>query len=198
MINNHTIPSIPFYFLRHGQTDWNREGRLMGQQDIPLNQVGIKQAQEVASYLKDSQVTIDKIISSPLMRAKQTAEIISNIINAPINFHAGLKEVYFGTAEGKLKAYENLHESWVGGITPEGAESWVIFKHRVISATIKSLQNDGTTLIVAHGGVYSAIMDFLGFPNQDADNCIPYLFTPPVLPNQLWNIHNLIGNEEDF
>jgi broad specificity phosphatase PhoE len=116
----------------------------MGQQDILLNEVGIRQAQKVAYYLKDSQITIDRIISSPLMRARQTAEIISNTINTPINFHTGFKEVYFGTAEGKLKAYENLHESWVRGITPEAAESWVTFKHSVIEAIIQSLQNNCT------------------------------------------------------
>lgn len=44
------IPAIPFYFVRHGQTDWNSEGKLMGQNDIPLNNIGIKQAQEVADY----------------------------------------------------------------------------------------------------------------------------------------------------
>lgn len=190
---NDTIPTIPFYFIRHGQTDWNREGRLMGQNDIPLNKTGIKQAQVAASGLNDLQ--IDRIVSSPLLRAKQTAEIISNTISAPISFHDDLKEVYFGTAEGKLKAYEDLHTSWTNGITPDGAESWLAFKQRIVHSTIQSLHNNCITLIVAHGGVFSAIMNFLGYPNQDADNCIPYLFTPPEAQSNVWVVSNVIKNK---
>ncbi len=185
------IPKIPFYFIRHGQTDWNKEGRLMGQNDIPINEFGIKQAQEVADYLRNLNITIDRIVSSPLLRAKQTAEIISNAIDVPINFHADLKEVCFGEAEGKLEAYENLHTLWIKGVTPEGAESWIVFKQRVIKSIINSLNHDSTTLVVAHGGVYSAIMDFLGYPNHDSDNCVPYIFTPPDQLNQLWSVCNL-------
>lgn len=193
---HYNIPTIPFYFLRHGQTEWNREGRLMGQQDIPLNLHGIKQAEEVAFILKESGVTIDRIVASPLLRAKQTAEIINDSLDVPIHFYTGLKEVHFGEAEGKLKAYENLHTSWINGVTPEAAESWGCFKQRVAHAITQSLEEGRSTLIVAHGGVYSAIMDMLGYPNEDADNCVPYRFFPPLSSGKMWNIQSLIGDTE--
>jgi broad specificity phosphatase PhoE len=115
MTNHHTIPLKPFYFIRHGQTDWNREHRLMGQTDIPLNEHGINQAQEAASYFKKSAHLIEKIISSPLLRSKKTAQIIGNTLNLPITYCDGLKEVSFGVAEGELESYENYHTSWVKG-----------------------------------------------------------------------------------
>jgi len=182
------IPAIPFYFIRHGQTDWNHEGRFMGQQDIPLNQRGLIQAQEAAAYLRDHSIQAKRIVASPLLRARRTAEIISDACGIPLSFHDGLKEVYFGAAEGSLKAYQDLHHSWINGDGPEGAESWVAFKQRVTAAIIESLSHEKMTLIVAHGGIYAAIMDRLGHPNEDAGNCVPYHFTPPLTPQQKWSI----------
>lgn len=188
---NKGIPGTPFYFLRHGQTDWNREGRFMGQTDIPLNEIGIKQAQEAAHYLKTRTQGITTIIASPLLRAKQTAEVISQVLLIPIHFHAGLKEACLGMLEGKVKAYENFRSLWMKGVTPEGAEPWIIFKQRVIHALAESLHQGDTTLVVAHGGVYHALMDALGYPDQDAGNCIPYLFTPPRLLGQGWEVRSV-------
>lgn len=65
--------------VRHGETEWNSEGILQGKTDIPLNDLGIQQAEECADYL--SQFQWDVVITSPLKRAKQTAEIINKKIN---------------------------------------------------------------------------------------------------------------------
>lgn len=61
------------YVLRHGQTDWNREGRLQGRRGLPLNDIGIMQAEQLRDTLKD--VKFDYVFSSPQVRAIQTAEI---------------------------------------------------------------------------------------------------------------------------
>jgi len=60
--------------IRHGETQWNKENRMMGISDIPLNHEGMTQAKEVATYLKD--YPIDVIVTSPLIRAVQTAQEI--------------------------------------------------------------------------------------------------------------------------
>ena len=67
---------MKIYTVRHGQTEWNKKGLYQGKTDVPLNEEGKKQAMLVKEKLKDKK--IDLIISSPLKRAKETAEIISD------------------------------------------------------------------------------------------------------------------------
>ncbi len=68
---------MKLFVVRHGETDWNVERRLQGQTDIELNENGIRQANKLKQDLNDKDCNIDLIISSPLKRAKKTAEIIS-------------------------------------------------------------------------------------------------------------------------
>ena len=86
---------------RHGQTDWNVEKRVQGKADIELNATGIEQAKITSEKLKDEK--IDIIISSPLKRAKQTAEIINQTLNCPIIYEDGISERDFGEFEGKQR-----------------------------------------------------------------------------------------------
>ena len=69
-----------FYLIRHGQTDWNVEHKLQGQKDIPMNDEGIRQMNDLADKLAETGLTFDLIISSPLDRAKTSAEIIAEKI----------------------------------------------------------------------------------------------------------------------
>lgn len=72
---------MDIYLIRHGETDWNKEKKLQGVTDIPLNAYGIELAEKTAEGLKD--VPFDRIYTSPLIRAKKTAEIIRG--NRPID-----------------------------------------------------------------------------------------------------------------
>lgn len=87
------IPHIPFYFVRHGETDWNRiNGGLCKEDEIPLNQTGLLQATKVCKQLDSLNIT--KICSSPLKRAKQTAEIIRDYLNEiPLEFYPDLGKI---------------------------------------------------------------------------------------------------------
>lgn len=69
---------MKFYVVRHGQTDWNAEGRIQGKTDIELNETGIEQARQLKELIKD--YNIDLIISSPLKRTRKTAEIINETV----------------------------------------------------------------------------------------------------------------------
>jgi len=69
------------YLLRHGETDWNAAGRLQGHVDIPLNQNGIRQIENAAATLTKLNPCIDTIISSPLLRAQKSAEIVAGKLN---------------------------------------------------------------------------------------------------------------------
>ena len=84
---------------RHGQTDWNLANRFQGHSDIPLNNEGIAQARKAAPLLLN--LKPDRIISSDLMRAQQTAQALSDISGLPISLDSGLRETHGGNWEGK-------------------------------------------------------------------------------------------------
>lgn len=160
----------PFYFVRHGQTDWNKARIVMGQTDIHLNEAGIQQAQELAQ--KIAGLKISHIVSSPLTRAKQTAEIIAAVLQKPIVVIEELKEVFGGSIEGKKKGSD--FEYWAQGGDIEGAESWADLKQRVHIGLEKALQyssHDAPVLIVAHGGVYRALQRILFLELEEVINC---------------------------
>lgn len=87
-----------FYIFRHGQTDWNINKRLQGKTDIPLNELGLKQASKLADHMK--KLPLEMIVSSPLIRAQKTAELVNQYHNLEIEYDLGLRELDFGEAEG--------------------------------------------------------------------------------------------------
>ncbi len=149
------------YFIRHGETDYNKEHRYQGQLDIPLNEVGIAQAEKARD--EELEVSFDVIYSSPLSRAKKTAEIINEKYGAKLIFDDRLKEIYGGTSQGQCLSkwsedeVKELHEN------PEkfGAESTEELCRRV-EEFFKEIENTkDNVLIVAHGGVYRAIYRYV-------------------------------------
>lgn len=154
---------MAFYYVRHGQTSWNVEGRFQGNSDIPLNETGIEQAKQTAEALSEIQPV--KIYVSPLMRARQTAEIINQTKHCEVIADARLQERGFGTLEGNVCPKDvNL---WNGDALPfEGVEELEDFFGRVqdfIREKRAEAQSEDI-LIVAHGGVYLAFHDyFIGF-----------------------------------
>ena len=98
------------YFVRHGQTDWNVRGKLQGKSDIALNETGRLQAVETREKLK--QVAMDAIYCSPLMRARETAEIINVLWELPIQCDDRLMERSFGDMEGALRKDVPFDDLW--------------------------------------------------------------------------------------
>ena len=92
---------MKIYVVRHGQTDWNFMNKLQGQIDIELNDMGREQARNTAELLKGKKV--DLIISSPLKRARETANIINNNYNLSIIEDNRIMERYYGKSEGLTK-----------------------------------------------------------------------------------------------
>ena len=86
--------------IRHGQTDWNREGRYQGQSDIPLNETGRAEAQQLAARLVHEGMTPEAIYTSDLARARETARILATACNAPVYADARLREINQGVWEG--------------------------------------------------------------------------------------------------
>lgn len=95
-----TSQSKKIYIFRHGETDWNREGRFQGHSDIPLNDTGRSQAQALIPLLKKH--TVEVIVSSDLSRAWETAKIVSNTLDIPLLMDSDLREAHLGEAQGLL------------------------------------------------------------------------------------------------
>jgi broad specificity phosphatase PhoE len=120
------------YIFRHGQTDYNLEKRVLGQtSDIPLNQTGIDQANELANNM--ASVDLNVVIASPLKRALATGEIVAKSKNIPIIVEKDLIEICFGNVEGKLwseipenevvrfRDLSDLDFCWLGGTSRRDA-----------------------------------------------------------------------------
>nr|WP_249305893.1 histidine phosphatase family protein [Lederbergia citrea] len=141
--------------IRHGETDWNALGKIQGKTDIPLNKNGIQQAQECREFLKDSKW--DVIITSPLKRAKQTAEIINEGLNVPLIEMDNFSERYFGDAEGmtleeRLSAYPDKKYP--------NQEDRLALNKRVMAGLnkINDKYRNSKVLLVAHGAVINSIL----------------------------------------
>lgn len=148
---------------RHGQTDWNVLGKVQGITDIELNETGIKQAEETGNKLLN--YNIDYIITSPLKRAKKTAEIIAKDRNIPILVDEGLKERAYGEIEGKTLKEFDINEVW--NYKPnkqfKDMESVGQLFNRVngFLNNLKQNYSDKTVLLVTHGGICIPIMSIL-------------------------------------
>lgn len=190
------IPKKAFYFIRHGETEWNKLGIYMGSQNIPLNATGVKQAKEAALLLK--QEPIDNIVSSSLIRALQTAEIISETINKPITIIDNFKERYLGVKEGK-RVNESIPIEELVINTYDDEEKADLFQNRVISSMNDVLNNSsGNLLIVSHGGVYAAMCSAMKWPVIDIENCASIYHIPPGENRDLWLIHPLKNQPYDY
>ena len=129
------------YLARHGQTDWNLEGRTQGGTDIPLNGTGRQQAQQLKARLTG--VQLDAVYSCPLRRSRETAEIVHG--QAPVTSLPGLSERRFGKFEGLLtsdpeSASELQRRQWNPDDSLDGGESLNALRERV-RATIDSIRD---------------------------------------------------------
>jgi broad specificity phosphatase PhoE len=157
---------------RHGQTDWNLVNRFQGHSDIPLNQTGIEQARRAAPLLFGLRPS--KIISSDLIRTKQTAEELANLSKLPIHIDPGLRETNGGKWEGRTGAenraddYEKFVNWLDGNDEPAGdfGERRSEIALRAVTAIEKALdQVTETLVVVTHGGTARIIIGkMLGLP----------------------------------
>jgi len=158
--------------VRHGETEWNRVSRFQGGIDVPLNDNGRKQAQQAAEFLKD--VPIDFAISSPMLRPKETAEIILQPHpNITLELQEEFKEINHGLWEGKLESeikqeYADLLRQWQTAPEtvqmPEGENLQQVWDRAVAcwDGIVKSVEVSDTELktglVVAHDAINKVIL----------------------------------------
>jgi broad specificity phosphatase PhoE len=151
--------------VRHGETDWNADGRLQGQTDRPLSDYGRSQARRLANELADDE--LEAIYSSDLARARETAEIVGERLGLPVLLDPDLREKDWGTWEG-LTAVERDRVEFVG----ESTEAHQQRTLRALRRISELHRGDGRVLVVTHGGsmrrVQTAVM---GMALPVVENC---------------------------
>lgn len=161
------------YFLRHGETSWNVRGLCVGNADVPLTEKGLLQAAESVSQV--DALPIDSIITSPLTRARKTASIIASRTKHSLCVESGFAECNFGVWQGHPEGDLSLYRGWRSGHTPADGEPFLKFCNRVSLAFDRAISTADCPLIVAHTGVYWAIMTLFGETTWfDIDHAVPY------------------------
>ena len=164
------LMNVHFTFVRHGETAWNIDRRLQGHLDVPLNEVGRRQAGQVAEALANER--FDAIYSSDLSRAMDTARAIAARCGGEVQGTERLRERNYGIFQGlthkegaarypeehaRLMAREPDH------IPTEGGESMRMFSERIrtLADELATRWPDGRVLVVTHGGVLYALRNFI-------------------------------------
>jgi broad specificity phosphatase PhoE len=150
---------------RHGETDWNADGRLQGQTDRPLSDFGRRQARQLAAELEGEE--LQAIYASDLARARETAEIVGDRLGLPVVLDPDLREKDWGTWEG-LTAVERDRVEFAG-------ESTEAHQERILRALRRISERhpgDGRVLVVTHGGSMRRVQTVaLGFALPVVENC---------------------------
>ena len=183
-------PKFSFYFVRHGETNWNKENKIMGWKDIELNDNGREEAEHAAYILKE--LEIDKIYSSDLKRASETAKIIAQVCELEFEKMDGLRERSLGKYEGKTKSIgDSKGLSFLSDLNNiKDAEPYKDFERRVINSVNKIISvGHMYPLIVSHGGVFQCLVNVLSSRKDlTCSNCEIFYFSPSVINNNEWDI----------
>jgi broad specificity phosphatase PhoE len=157
-------PVYGFVFLRHGESIGNAQARWQGQSDYALTDKGRAQAEALAKRWKSEGVKFDLIVASPLVRAKETAEIIAGALDAKVELVPILMERHIGEMEG-LTAEEVRKKSQPPHLTPydpiggEGEGDWALFLRAGQALHGLLRRPPGSYLIVSHGGLLNQLMN---------------------------------------
>ncbi|GGK41044.1 phosphoglycerate mutase [Pilimelia terevasa] len=175
---------------RHGNTDWNREGRVQGGTDVPLNDLGRAQAAATARALAALAPTA--IVSSDLRRAADTAAALAAQTGLPVRTDARLRERFFGQWQGRLMAdvrreHAAAHARWTAGDPDPGCDIEPVdaLAARGVAGLRAAHDPAGTTVVVSHGGTARyAVAGLLGWTAQaratlaGLDNCAWAVLAP--------------------
>ncbi len=156
-----------FFIVRHAETDWNKEQRLQGQTDIPLNQNGLMQAAELAKQMLNTGIT--HVLTSDLVRAYETGRVVAEHLNLPLICDSRLRECHFGSLEGltRQEIVERYGEAFIASVNcaydfgSVGGE-----RHdQVLQRTLDALSDfyekhaEAIPLIVSHGRIMRTLFE---------------------------------------
>ena len=152
---------MKFYVTRHGQTGWNQQNIVCGITDISLDETGMQQARETAERLRD--IHLDRVICSPLLRARQTAELICHGREIPFSVDKRVREQNYGIYEGASRFDSGfLENKKMFAVRYPGGESQMSTARRVyefLEDTARKYPGE-SVLVVCHGGVCRVIESY--------------------------------------
>lgn len=149
------------YFIRHGQSQWNVENKICGSTDIPLTDQGREQAKLTAEEILKQNIQADRILYSPLSRAKETALIISKIIGLPAYEEPLLIEQNFGMYEGQprdLPEFKVARTQFVNNYN--GGESMMRLAQRIYNLIDRLKAENKNVILVAHNGISRVVNSY--------------------------------------
>lgn len=172
---------MKIYLIRHGQTDWNIQGRIQGSHDIPLNEVGLSQAEQLAKGM-DSHL-VSRIFSSTLTRAMETAERIGRRQKVEIYPMPQLIEVEFGKWEGMTwseikEAYPREYHLWTSApeeVAPPGGETQeqVISRcHKAVEELLRITGGREDIAVVSHGATIAYLVSYMMSNHLEGESII--------------------------
>lgn len=157
--------------IRHGETDWNAQGRWQGNAPVPLNEIGLAQARALASYLATHEPRIDVLYSSPLLRARQSAQAIAEALALPVRIDERLREVDLGDWQGlntaEVEAWDRKrYTAYIAdryNVPIPNGESRRQLQVRACAAfdDITARHPGATIAIVSHGGTLGVLIESL-------------------------------------
>jgi alpha-ribazole phosphatase len=180
-----------FILIRHGETDWNIEGRYQGQSDVPLNENGRRQSRELASALAENRPSV--IYCSDLKRARESAEILAKALSLSIHEDPRLREIDLGSWEGML--FEDIQANYADllklrkldpkTVSAPGGETIEQVRLRVMAAIkdIVERHPNETIAVVSHGlPLAILIASHQGSPINEVWDLIPQNGKPFLIP----------------
>ncbi len=152
--------------IRHGQTDWNAQGRWQGIMQVPLNEIGIQQAHALAEHLRERPITA--VYTSDLIRANETARILGESLSLKPNEDPRLRELNLGDFQGLTypeisakfpKHVEQMNSDYMG-FTPPNGESRLAMQQRAYEAfnDILAREPGPEIALVSHGGTIRVLL----------------------------------------
>ncbi len=150
-----------FYFIRHGETVWNVENKICGATDIELTAKGHEQAIATGQKILEMNLKVDKILSSPLVRASETARHISEITGIPMEIDQRLMEQNFGRYESTPRDGMEFHEAKKDLASRFGTgESMLQTAQRIYNLLDDIKAGDKEYILVAHNGLVRIIESY--------------------------------------
>lgn len=158
---------LKLYLIRHGETQWNAEGRIQGHTDIELNERGWEQARRLAARMA-GEGAFDAIYASPLRRALDTAALLGDALRLSVISDARLIERSLGQLEGLTmndikEKFAEVHRAWhAGGVRPripdEEARELFVERTRGFIQDMRARHHDGRVLAITHGGTINMLL----------------------------------------
>jgi broad specificity phosphatase PhoE len=160
--------------MRHAPTAWNRDGRVMGRVDVPIDELGRNEAEAAAGSSDLRRMGIDALFCSPMVRCIQTAQFFEHALNTNFQVVPGLEERGWGPFEGQPKEERDQ------GTAVSGVEELSVFRARTLSALSWVAEQANSPLVVTHSGVIRvALLDCGRVPIERIPHLVPFEVTWP-------------------